>query len=448
MLLTGVMCAIMEMPAERWMNTTHAMSVEANRVRRADRRFGIKHYQNNPRKITDQQLNKLKASLDEFGDLGCIVHEIQTDQIISANQRVKAMNLYGATPKITQTFDPPTPQGTVALGYIEHAGERFAYRAVRWTAEQCQRVNIVANAAGGSWDWNILASEFPAELLVSSGLDADALAAMQTDADALGKMLAVEPVAETADAGELASKADELQAKWGTATGQIWQLGEHRLIIGDCTDKATVDALMQGERAQAVVTDPPYGISIVGKNRTAGNFPGTNAPRLKADPIQGDDKPFDPAHLLMLADKIVLWGANHYADKLPASSKWLIWDKKDGAFVGSDLGDCELAWTNQDGAARLLHHTWQGMYRKGVGERDARLHPTQKPVALMEWCFEQIGIGKDVVIDPYAGSGTTLIACENTKRKCRAIEISPVYSAVTLERWSILTGKMCERVAA
>ncbi len=132
---------------------------------------------------------RLEDSLKRLGDLGCLVHELTTDEIISGNQRCKALNLYGVTPIITERFDPPTPQGTVAVGYVIASGERFAYRAVKWTREQCQEANIVANAAGGSFDWQILAAEFPAELLVSTGLDSDALAAMQTDADALGKLL-------------------------------------------------------------------------------------------------------------------------------------------------------------------------------------------------------------------------------------------------------------------
>lgn len=218
--------------------------------------------------------------------------------------------------------------------------------------------------------------------------------------------------------------------------GDLWVIGGvHRLICGDSTDPATVARLMGGEKPGAVVSDPPYGINIVGKSGTAGNFPGTNAPRYKGAPIAGDDKPFDPSHLLDLAPIVLLWGGNHFADKLPASSKWLVWDKKEGAFQGSSLGDCELAWTNQPGAARLLHHTWQGMYRKGEGERAPREHPTQKPVALMEWCFEQLGLDVGaLVLEPYLGSGTTLIAAHRTGRRCYGVELEPRYCDVILRR--------------
>ena len=221
-----------------------------------------------------------------------------------------------------------------------------------------------------------------------------------------------------------------------TKLGDFYQLGDHRLLCGDSTKKEDVEKLMGGERADALITDPPYGINIIGANQTAGNFPGTSAPRHKAPPMVGDDRPFDPRHLLSFAQILILWGANHYADKLPIGSKWLVWDKKDGAFKNSDLGDCELAWTNIGGAARLLHHTWQGMYRKGAGERAERIHPTQKPVDLMAWCIKQAVVPESgIVIDCYAGSGSTLIACEQLKRKCYMMEISESYCDVIISRY-------------
>lgn len=197
----------------------------------------------------------------------------------------------------------------------------------------------------------------------------------------------------------------------------------------------------------AVVTDPPYGIGIVGAAGTAGNFPGTAAPRHKAQPIEGDDRPFDPRHLLGLAPRTVIFGAQHFAHLLPPHGKWLVWDKKDGAFRGSDLGDCELAWTDQDGAARLLHHTWQGMYRAGQGEGQARVHPTQKPVDLLIWCMEQIDAGL-VIVDPYAGSGSTLIACERTDRVAWVMDIEPGYVDTMVARWEAHTGRLARRVPA
>lgn len=243
------------------------------------------------------------------------------------------------------------------------------------------------------------------------------------------------------DPGPQIDRAEELRLKWQTEIGQLWLIPSksvpgkaHRLLCGDSTKAEDVARLMGGEKAALLLSDPPYGIGIV-KSNTAGNFPGTMAPRLKATPLVGDDAPFDPQHLLGMATKLILWGANHYADKLPAKGKWLVWDKKEGAFEDSDLGDCELAWTSLRGACRLMHHTWQGMYRKGEGERLARLHPTQKPVALMAWCVEQAAIDRGTItLDCYLGSGTTMIAAEQTGRLCYGMEIESKYVAATLER--------------
>lgn len=234
-----------------------------------------------------------------------------------------------------------------------------------------------------------------------------------------------------------------------TDRGDVWRCGRHRVMCGDAHDRDDWDRLLDGAEPAAIITDPPYGIGIVGASGTAGNFPGTTAPRLAAAPIIGDDRPFDPAFLLAQdVPRLILWGANHYAHRLPAGSKWLVWDKKDGAFQGSDLGDCELAWTNLGGAARLLHHTWQGMYRAGEGEREARFHPTQKPVDLMVWCIEQSGTPAPLaILDPYAGSGSTLIACERTGHTCYAMEIDPRYVEGAVRRWEAVTGRTAEREA-
>ncbi len=304
----------------------------------------MRHYLHNPRRITNAQMARLKTTLAELGDLGGVIVNVETQEIVGGNQRVKAMNAYNAPITITQTFDPPTPQGTVALGYIEHAGERFAYRAVKWTSEQCQRANIVANAAGGSWDWDLLASEFPAELLVSSGLDADALAAMQTDADALGKMLAVEPVAETADAGEL-----ELHlAPKRVSLGEIWQLGRHRIACIDSTDEGQVARLLGGAKPTFVWCDPPYGIGLldtVGKVGHSRNYM----------PVIGDKNTKTArdavAKFLPMGGLQVWWGANYYADSFPPSPCWIVFDKD---HYGMTFADAELAWVSDNSPARCF----------------------------------------------------------------------------------------------
>lgn len=224
-------------------------------------------------------------------------------------------------------------------------------------------------------------------------------------------------------------RAEELRQKWGVEPGQLWQLGEHRLICGDCTDAAVVARVMGGEKAQACVTDPPYGI---GWDTDYTRFTsGDRNTKVKYDPIRSDDKPFDPSSFLNF-DSVVLWGANFYADKLPVGS-WLIWDKREDNGTAW-LADAEVAWMKGGKGVYICPHT--GPIREGRG-----LHPTQKRVDVVAWCIEK-SKALQVIFDPFSGSGTTLIACENLGRRCRAVEIAPGYVAVALERWATHTGKV------
>jgi len=167
---------------------------------------------------------------------------------------------------------------------------------------------------------------------------------------------------------------------------------------------------MELPTADALVSDPPYGINN-------GNIDGRNVPfhtrsnATKASDnyhVSGDDKPFEPARWLGYKT-VILWGASHYCQTLPHSRQWLIWDKRCGC-TSDNQADCEIAWTNQNAPARLFSHKWRGMIKDS--ERDQkRLHPTQKPVALMMWSIQQTKIKKgDTILDPYMGSGTTGIA--------------------------------------
>ena len=147
--------------------------------------------------------------------------------------------------------------------------------------------------------------------------------------------------------------------------------------------------------------------------------------------IAGDETPFDPAPILALGLPTILWGANHYADKLPASARWLIWDKRRGTTV-NDFADCEMAWTNMDGPARVLPHMWNGGLRDS--ERGIpRVHKTQKAIAVMEWCLGFVPDGK-TILDPFMGSGTTLVACQRMGRHGTGIELDPDYFEIACKR--------------
>ena len=188
-----------------------------------------------------------------------------------------------------------------------------------------------------------------------------------------------------------------------------------------------------------VFTDPPYGINIVsGKSSGFVGGKGAVKPRLYFH-ITGDDKPFEPAFLLNFAPIVILFGANHFASRLPDSPSWLVWDK--GISPKTSFSACELIWTNQGHHIKRYEYRWSGMVRAGPRneELEDRIHPTQKPVGL---CVAILSDYKaQIILDCFGGSGSTLIACEKLKRQCRIIEIEPYYCDVIIQRWQNFTGQ-------
>ncbi len=243
-------------------------------------------------------------------------------------------------------------------------------------------------------------------------------------------------------------KAEALREHYGVELGQIWQLGKHRLMCGDSTKGEDVNRLLDGSTPKYGLHDPPYGIEVVGCSGTVGAGKPFGKGRIGFDgvvkanayyPVRGDDKPFDPEYLLTASEFCFLWGANYYADKLPPMKGWIVWDKKGREEWRDTFSDCELAWTNLKSVTRIFRHTWLGMVQEG--EREARVHPTQKPVLLYQKIISELFSEDGEIIDFYLGSGTTLVACERLGRRCLAAEISPAYVAVAIQRWVDLTGK-------
>jgi hypothetical protein len=246
--------------------------------------------------------------------------------------------------------------------------------------------------------------------------------------------------------------------------GDLWQLGEHRLLCGDCCVKATYESVMGHAVPAMVFADPPYGIDIVGDDGRVGSHgepPGgypfggkKNIGKARGvlanryAPVIGDDSPDTALDAFRLCESLwpravhIWWGANHYSAFLPSSPCWLVWDKETGS---SDFADAELAWCSHRGAVRLLRHQWSGMIRDSErGEK--RVHPTQKPVALAEWVYELYAPAGSLVADPFAGSGMSLIAAENTGRRWAGIEMAPAYCDVILARWEQATGREAVRL--
>ena len=202
---------------------------------------------------------------------------------------------------------------------------------------------------------------------------------------------------------------------------------KEKIIIGNCTLYLGDFADMIGDwnNDATIITDPPYGIeykSPSGRGRyVRGDY----------DVVNDDDKSFDPRPFLHFREAI-LFGANHYADKLPASAKWLVWDKRCG-MTPNDNSDCEMAWCMHGGSARMFRHLWNGMLKDS--EKDQRrVHPTQKPVALMQWVITQCEKPIDLIIDPFMGSGSTIIAAHKSGIPSVGVEIDENYFAKCVDR--------------
>jgi len=210
--------------------------------------------------------------------------------------------------------------------------------------------------------------------------------------------------------------------------GDLYQLGQHRLLCGDSSSATEIKSFLPENGCDALLTDPPYGIGeSKGKNRSRSKLAVAKDYGFK----EWDNKPVNPLHLLVVRDVAkhqIVFGGNFY--DLPASSCWLVWDKENG---NNDFADCELAWTNLKKAVRMIKHIWNGMIRKGSEER---FHPTQKPIAVLEWCIGHLPDDCKTIFDPFGGSGSTLIASEKLSRKCYMMELDPQYCDVIVKRFN------------
>lgn len=295
------------------------------------------------------------------------------------------------------------------------------------------------------------------------------------------------------DPGPQIDKAAELQEKWGTALGQVWELGEHRLVCGDCTDAAVVEAVMGGEKAEVLFTSPPYA-----DQREYGGS-GSLAPVDLAGFISVF-RPLVDYQVVNLGIKrndgeiISYW--DHYIQEARHAGykflSWNVWDKGRATSVATQTAmfaiehewifvfgirdkdinrtiekssgsEKRLKYARKDKRGRLVRAVRQqdGSFRDSViGEiyehknlpsivqcfpqmaRDiTTAHPAPFPVDLVEWYLDAMTDDGKIAVDPFCGSGTTIIACERLNRRCRAIEIEPKYVAVTLERWATMTGR-------
>jgi site-specific DNA-methyltransferase (adenine-specific) len=197
------------------------------------------------------------------------------------------------------------------------------------------------------------------------------------------------------------------------------------LILGDC-----FEILPTLGPVDAIVTDPPYGIAYV----HGGGGRGVHHRRNALAPVIGDSRSFDPQPLFAFSDNLLLWGADHFHSLLPATGRWLAFNKLGEMETFDNFSDIEFAWHSRHGASRCFNYKWKGVACVKIGTQNGRRwHPTQKPVALMKWCIEQAG-PCDAVLDPLMGSGTTGVAATNLGRAFIGIEISEAYFQIAVDR--------------
>lgn len=365
-------------------------------------------YARNSRTHSDEQVAQICGSIKEFGFTNPVL--IDGEGVIIAG--------HGRTIAAQRLNMKEVP--CLRLDYLTEA-QKKAY--------------VIADnklALNAGWDDEMLALE----LGDLKELDFD-LSLTGFDDDELNKLLAEAVNEGLVDEDDAPLPPDEPISK----LGDVWQLGSHRVMCGDSTSIDAVDKLMEGQKADMVFTDPPYGINIIGGGKARnGSIGGANKVSAKKyRPIIGDDKEYDPDHIFISFPncEYILWGANYYNNKLPIGGRWFVWDKNRGE--GTTFSDCELAWSNIKGiVVKKYKVTWDGMNKEG--ESGNRVHPTQKPILLVEKILNDLGERK-VIVDLFGGSGSTLIACEKIGRNARLMELDPKYVDVMVKRWQDYTGK-------
>lgn len=351
-------------------------------------------YARNSRTHSDEQVSQIAASIKEWGWTTPVLVD-EDGSIIAGHGRIQAARRL----KITQV---PV---MVARG---------------WTEAQ-KRAYVIADnklALNAGWDNELLALEF-AEL-GEAGFDLELTGFTDDEIKAMMPEVAPEGLTDEDDVPDV--PVDPV-----SRVGDVWVLGKHRLMCGDSTVLEDVERLMAGVAPDCIHTDPPYGMNAVSKSSVLKK-------NYKQD-ILGDDTPdiakdaFRLIYNLWPDAKQIWWGANYYCSVLPDSECWLVWDKDNGQ---SDQTDCELAWANFRSVVRQFTM---------ASEKKNRVHPTQKPVALMEWILRRFKLSVKTIADFFGGSGSTLIAAEKQGVQAFIMEFDPKFCDVIVKRWQDFTGK-------
>lgn len=365
-------------------------------------------YINNSRTHSEEQVNQIVASINEFGFTNPLLID-EKDNIIAGHGRLLASK------KLKMDEVP-----CIVLSGLTEA-QKKAY--------------IIADnkmALNAGWDDELL----KIELENLKELDFD-LELTGFDVDELDDIFQVEEEQEVIEDDFDIEPPEEPKAK----LGDIYQLGSHRLMCGDSTSIDDVIKLTQDKKLKLALTDPPYGIDVVSDNGEVGaNFgiakKGNYSKVIADDTTETAQQSY---HILnSYTDKQIIWGGNYFTDFLPFSDGWLIWDKRVDSGIRNTFADGEMAWCSFHTPVRIYHQLWNGMIREG--EKEKRVHPTQKPIRMLCDILKDFSDENDDVLDLFGGSGSTLIACEQLNRKCYMMELDPHYISVIIERYINFTG--------
>jgi site-specific DNA-methyltransferase (adenine-specific) len=353
----------------------------------------IKPNPNNPRIIKDDKFKKLVKSIQDFPqmlELRPIVID-ENNIVLGGNMRLKACIEAGLK-------DVPVKQ------------------AKELTEEQKKEFIVKDNVGYGEWDWDDLANNWNVEDLTEWGLDIP-----NFDVNVL-------------EAEEDGFSAPEGGIETDIVLGDLFEIGEHRLLCGDSTDTNNLDKLLLGKKPKLLLTDPPYGIDYGNQLVKGDEFTektNKHGWRNFGNPEWDKSKPNSGVlqYLCQITENQIIWGGNYFTDDLPPTMGWLIWDKGQRGF---SLADGEMAWTSFNNALRIKE------YARAKANREEKNHPTQKPIEIMSWCFEYADRHSKnevkLVLDAYLGSGSTMVTSHQLNRICYGMELDPKYCQVIVDR--------------
>lgn len=357
----------------------------------------IKPNPDNPRIIKDDKFKKLVKSLQEFPEMTQIRRVVVNKDlmILGGNMRWRAAKEAGWTDIPVEIVDLP---------------------------EDKQREFIIKdNVSGGEWDWDTLANEWSKEQLEDWGVDIENWTNDEVVED------------DVPDLDDTIKPESKL--------GEVYQLGRHRVMCGDSTKIEDVEKLMDGKKADFFFGDPPYGMRL---NANYSGMHGMHRGKNHED-IIGDDADFDAGLVVPIVDSIkdqIWFGADYYAHSLgdtEHSGSWGVWDKRVEESQDAGFGSCfELFWSREKHKRMIYRFQWAGFFTQG--EKREYEHPTSKSVKMICKLLEDYSNGSNV-LDLFLGSGSSLIACEQTNRICYGMELDPRYVDVIRKRYhKFITG--------